>query len=134
MPNYAKENYTPAENELWEGIRAHEGELFHTVKGLTFTYHIRGNELFVDRKEKSITRATINLAFRRATAETEGLIGPKQLGTFGSSYLFPIFCRLGVLANQTKAEPPDSAKSDDADRSAANSEHRTGQRKNGRKT
>ena len=97
MPNYAKEDYTPEEIKLWEAIRQHEGEPLRTVKGLTFTYRIRGNELLVDRKEKSITRATVNRAFRRATASMEKLTGPKQLGTFGASYLFPLFCRLGIL-------------------------------------
>ena len=101
MPNYAKEDYTPEEIKLWEAIRQHEGEPLHTVKGLTFTYRTRGNELFVDRKEKSITRATVNRAFRRATASTEKLTGPKQLGTFGASYLFPLFCKLGILKGKT---------------------------------
>ena len=101
MPNYAKEDYTPEEIKLWEAIRQHEGEPLCTVKGLTFTYRIRGNELLVDRKEKSITRATVNRAFRRATASMEKLTGPKQLGTFGASYLFPLFCKLGILKGKT---------------------------------
>ena len=52
MPNYAKEDYTPEEIRLWEAIRQHEGEPLSTVKGLTFTYRIRGNELLVDRKSR----------------------------------------------------------------------------------
>ena len=98
MPRYADTSaYTKEEITLWEKLRAYEKETFATAKGLQFTYSIRGNELFVDRKEKSITRATVNQAYRKATA-LEGIIpGPKTLGTFGASYLYPIFCRIGVI-------------------------------------
>ncbi len=88
------------ENALWEGLLRCQGESFITCKGLVFQYEIRGGEVFVDRKAKSITRATVNAAFRRAKQiEAEGGLvdGPKKLGTFGASYLYPIFLRLGVL-------------------------------------
>ena len=39
---------------LWDEIKAHEGETFYTVKGLPFTYRVRGGELFTERKKKSI--------------------------------------------------------------------------------
>ncbi|MEI3265852.1 MAG: hypothetical protein V8R85_01330 [Frisingicoccus sp.] len=51
---------------LWEKIRALEGESFHTVKGLPFTYRVKGGELFTDRKKKSITRATFERALRKS--------------------------------------------------------------------
>ena len=58
---------------------------------------IAGNELFVDRRGKSITRATVNLAYQNAR-ELEGRVsGPKLLGVFGASYLYPVFLRLGVI-------------------------------------
>lgn len=41
-------------------------------------------------KEKSITRAMVMKACRRA-AELDGVVpGPKTLGTFGASYLYSI--------------------------------------------
>ena len=98
MPNYADTSqYTPQEVALWQALEEHAGESFMTVRGLRYSYSISGNELFVDRRDKSITRATVNLAFQKAR-ELEGRVsGPKILGVFGASYLYPVFLRLGVI-------------------------------------
>ena len=34
----------------WLLLQQHQGETFHTAKGLPFTYTIRGGELFVNRR------------------------------------------------------------------------------------
>ena len=100
MPHYAKELTDPAEIELWNSILLHQGETFTTSgrgarSGVTFTYTIHGAEMFVDRKEKSITRASVIRAYHRAV-ELGTVTGPKQLNVFGASYLLPIFKILGV--------------------------------------
>ena len=100
MPHYAEELTDPAEIELWNAILLHQGETFTTSgrgtkSGVTFTYSIRGAEIFVDRKEKSITRATVLRAYHRAI-ELGVVTGPKKLNVFGASYLLPIFKRIGV--------------------------------------
>lgn len=100
MPHYAEELTDPAKIELWEAILLHQGEAFTTSgrgarSGVTFTYTIRGAEMFVDRKEKSITRATVLRAYHRAI-ELGVVTGPKKLNVFGASYLLPIFKRIGV--------------------------------------
>ena len=85
---------------LWDELRKLEGEAFHTAKGLEFTYEIRGYELFVSRRDKSITRSTVNLTYRKAMEllrAGEIIDGPKKLGTFGASYLFPIFLKLNII-------------------------------------
>lgn len=99
MANYADTSlYTPEEIALWVRLEALAGTELVTAKGLRFHFTLRGNELFVDRKEKSITRSTVNQAYRRAV-ELFGVVpGPKTLGTFGASYLYPIFQRLGVIS------------------------------------
>lgn len=92
------------EDALWDALIAWQGETFLTAKGLEFTYLIRerrdgvlGGEMFISRKEKSITQSTVFMAFRRAL-ELGGVVkGPKKLGTFGASYLYPVFIRLGVI-------------------------------------
>lgn len=89
---------------LWAALEALEGSVFSTAKGLSFTYSIRGGELFVSRREKSITKATVELAFQRALELGADTTGPKKLGVFGASYLYPIFLRLGVIA-----PPPEAA-------------------------
>lgn len=94
---------------LWEAIAAFSGDTFQTAKGLEFSYTVRrnsdgsvGNEMFVDRKEKSITRSSVNKAFQKAAELGEGRFpaavpGPKKLGVFGASYLYPVFLKLGVI-------------------------------------
>lgn len=91
----------PDQHELlWETLILFQNKTFKTAKGLPFTYTIKGGELFVNRKEKSITRATVEIAFRKAR-ELEGRVtGPKKLGVFGASYLYPVFVRIGVIRGE----------------------------------
>ena len=89
-----------AEELLWEVLRDLQGTEFRTAKGLDFTYTIKGNEMFVSRKDKSLTRATVQLAFYTAIdlqRKGERITGPKKLKTFGASYLYPVFIRLGII-------------------------------------
>ena len=89
MPHYADTtNYREEEIILWQKIISSQGVVFHTAKGLPFTYTIKGNEIFFSRKEKSVTRATLNKAYQRMKDET--ITGSKQLGVFGASYLLPV--------------------------------------------
>lgn len=81
--------YTQAEIELWERIKEIEGREFRTKKGLEFKIEIKGNELFVDRRQKSITRASVNMAYKKWIEDKD--CGPKALGVFGSSYLWSVF-------------------------------------------
>lgn len=92
---------------LWETLLLFQNHVFYTVKKLDFYYTIRGNEMFVNRKDKSITRASIDVTLFKALSlqQNGGIIaGPKKLGTFGASYLYPIFIRIGVIQN-TGEEP-----------------------------
>ncbi len=84
-------------NCLWQALMASENKTFHTAKGLEFTYIIRGNEMFVSRKDKSITRSTVELAYKKAVELGPLAIGPKKLGCFGASYLYPVFIELGII-------------------------------------
>lgn len=98
-PDKAYERLQQEKNQeyLWEALKRFAGQPFTTAKGLEFSYTIRGGELFVDRKEKSITRATVDMAFQRAVELGAAATGPKKLGVFGASYLYPIFIKLGVI-------------------------------------
>ncbi len=84
----------PTFENLWSAIVLFQGYSFRTAKGLEFSYVIKGGEMKVDRKEKTITRSTIEKAFQRALKG--GITGPKKLGVFGASYLYPVFKRLGL--------------------------------------
>ena len=84
--------YTQAEIELWEKIKACQEIVFHTKKGLEFRIETKGNELFVDRRQKSITRASVNIAYKKWKEDPD--CGLKALGVFGSSYLWSLFSKV----------------------------------------
>ena len=99
-PNYDPEKLTEV---LWNTLVAFEGYPFRTTKGLRYCYGIKGNEIFFTRKEKSVTRATVNIALAKAVQlQHEGTLitGPKMLKCFGASYLYPILIRIGVIKNK----------------------------------
>ena len=87
---------------LWDTLLVFADYPFKTTKGLRYYYSVKGNELFISRKEKSVTRASVNMAFETAVRlQEEGaeITGPKMLGCFGASYLYPIFIRIGVISD-----------------------------------
>ena len=81
--------YTDVEIKLWKRIVEKQNVAFRTKKGLEFKIEIKGNELFVDRRQKYITRASVNIAYKKWTENKD--CGPKTLGVFGSSYLWSLF-------------------------------------------
>ena len=91
---------TLLEDVLWDVLLLLEGSSFETAKHLHYSYSIKGYEIFVSRKDKSITRSTVNLSLWNAMElQKAGLpvSGPKKLKTFGASYLYPIFIQIGVI-------------------------------------
>ena len=95
------------EKYLWEAILAFENYPFKTAEGLLINYKVKGEEMFFNRKEKSITRATVELAFdkaRKVQMEEGCVSGPKKIGTLGASYLYPVFLRLGICKQTTDEE------------------------------
>lgn len=93
----------PASQELlWDILLLFQDQVFYTAQNLDFVYTIKGNEMFISRKGKSITRSTVNLAFQKALdLQKKGLpvSGPKKLGCFGASYLYPVFIRTGIITS-----------------------------------
>lgn len=98
LPALAGQSKQEQEDALWSMLIYLQGCVFLTAKGLKFTYKIKGGEIFVNRKTKSITQATVFMAFRKAMELGGDVSGPKKLGTFGASYLYPIFVKLGVIS------------------------------------
>lgn len=94
----------PGEDELWNAVVLFAGYPFKTSKNLEFTYTVKkkhngelGNELVITRKEKTITKATVLMAYQKAMELGGEVTGPKKLGTFGASYLYAMFVRFGVI-------------------------------------
>ncbi|MCD7883401.1 MAG: hypothetical protein LUI87_06825 [Lachnospiraceae bacterium] len=102
-----------SQEELWELLTKHQGETFFTVKGLPFHYTIKGGELFVDRREKSITRATIAKAYERIQETPQEITGPKKLNAFGAPYIWAIFVALGIFTPAAGKKAVPKARSDD---------------------
>ena len=98
LSSLARQPAKEQEEELWSILIYLQGCVFLTAKGLKFTYKIQGGEIFISRKSKSITQATVFMAFRKAMELGGIVVGPKKLGTFGASYLYPVFVRIGVIA------------------------------------
>ncbi len=87
---------------LWATIVLFDGYPFYTAKGLLFRYKVKGGELFVNRKEKSITESSVRICYEKAV-EMNGIVpGPKKLGVFGASYLYPVLVRFGVIKRVEK--------------------------------
>ena len=104
--NAKTEQYSAEERDFWRRFRELAGTMFTTLRGLDYTFEVRGNEIFFDRKEKSVTLATVIQAYRKALelqANGIEITGPKQLGVFGASYLYPVIMRL--LAAHGEAPP-----------------------------
>ena len=94
-----------AEQYLWDAIAAYADYPFETEKGLSVKYTVKGGEIFFNRKEKSVTKASVMKAFYRARQlqQEKGFVnGPKELGTFGASYIYPVFLRIGVCSKESK--------------------------------
>ena len=87
----------PSTDEVWKLIEEKEGQSLKTFSGLEFTYRVKGQEIFISRKDKSITYSSVKKALEEVE-KLDGLVtGPKMLGVFGASYLYPIFIEIGVI-------------------------------------
>ena len=95
-----EECFEKVEQQLWKTLCLLEDTSFQTAKGLNYFYKIKGNEIFFSRKEKSVTRASVSMALKKALElQKEGIIikGPKMLKIFGASYIYPVFIKIGVI-------------------------------------
>lgn len=75
---------------LWQLLIDHQDQTFYTMKKLPFRYCVKGGELFVDRRSKSITKATFGQALNKLSSDPGGITGPKSLNVFGAPYVWAI--------------------------------------------
>ena len=91
------------EKYLWDAIVAFADYPFKTENGLSMKYTVRDGEIFFNRKAKNVTWETVIKAFHQARElqkEKGNVDGQKEFGTFGASYLYPVFLRLGVCSKK----------------------------------
>ena len=77
LPALAGQSRQEQEDALWNLLIYIQGCVFLTAKGLKFSYKIKGGEMFVNRKSKSITQATVFMAFRKAM-ELGGVVADRK--------------------------------------------------------
>ncbi len=82
---------------LWQQLIEHQNETFYTMKKLPFCYTVRGGEIFVDRRSKSITKATFEQALDRLAQNPGSITGPKSLNVFGAPYVWAILKTFQVV-------------------------------------
>lgn len=82
---------------LWELLTEHQNKTFYTIKHLPFKYYIKGGEIFVDRRSKSITRATFSQALQKIKKDPEKITGPKSLNVFGAPYVWAILKEFKIV-------------------------------------
>ncbi len=83
--------------DLWKILEARQGEIFYTAKKLPFQYTIRGGEMFVDRRSRSITRATFANALKKIGERPDEVKGPKSLNVFGAPYVWALLVAFGIV-------------------------------------
>lgn len=95
-----------AKNILWETVVLFQDYVFHTVTEKSFHYQIGEDEIFFNRKEKSVTKATVNRAFEKVIElqkENVLITDQKKIGCFGDSYLYLVFVRFGIIRGENKS-------------------------------
>lgn len=107
---HAPELTSPDEIKLWEMLCTHQGETFTTSgrgnrAGVEFKYEIKGAEMFISTRSKSITRATILYAFHKVQEMKGEVKGPKAIGVHGDSYIYAVFKALGVINSNDHTTP-----------------------------
>lgn len=101
---------------LWDAIVAFENYPLKTASGLDFSYTFKsnrrgekGNEILVSRKEKTITKSSVEMAFDKVMEKCQSgefpvkMSTPKELGVFGASYIYPVFIRFGLIKHIGKS-------------------------------
>ena len=81
---------------LWKILEERQGTVFYTAKKLPFQYAVRGGELFVDRRSRSITKATFAIALEKLREHPDQIKGPKSLNVFGAPYVWALLVAFGV--------------------------------------
>jgi len=82
---------------LWQQLTEHQNETFYTMKKLPFSYVVKGGEIFVDRRSKSITKATFQQALDRLAQNPGSITGPKALNVFGAPYIWALLKAFEVV-------------------------------------
>ena len=78
---------SPPFEEVWDRIVANAGQTFHTIRGLPFTYKIKGNGFYPSRTNYRISKSDFRKAYQWVPAE-----GPGEISEIvrGPSYVWAV--------------------------------------------
>ncbi len=71
---------------IWEKVKLHQGETFHTVRGLEFTYKVNGETVIHTRSKATLSRSDFEKAVRLAPKKPSDL----HNDVAGPSYVYAI--------------------------------------------
>lgn len=83
--------------QLWDTLLLFQDYPFHTAENSKFTYYIKDGEIFVSHKEQPIVRSFVLMALEKAVDLGDSSVETINPDTCGTSYLWPVFRRIGVL-------------------------------------
>ena len=109
---------------MWSALIAFQDYPFATAHGHPFKFRVENWRMSFSSTEKCLERSTIEMAFMitRQEQKTVGYVSShKKIGTIGSSYLYPIFLRLGVCQKKPEESAETSKKQDGISQSDVNS-------------
>lgn len=73
-------------SHIWEKIKQHQGETFHTVRGLEFSYRVEGEKIIHTRSTETISRTDFEKAELLAPQKPSDLHNV----VWGPSYVYAI--------------------------------------------
>jgi len=75
-------------SEIWDKIIDNEGNTFHTITGVKFTYKIKGNMLVTSRTSRKIHKNDFETAFNLRPLDKPSAL--KKTNVQGQSYVWAI--------------------------------------------
>ena len=73
-------------DSIWEKVKLHQGEIFHTVRGLEFSYRVSGETVIHTRSKETLSRSDFEKAVRLAPQKPSDL----HNDVAGPSYVYAI--------------------------------------------
>jgi len=92
-----EETDSAIEDNVWDILKLFENYTLYTSSNHKYKYFIYNDELLVKRKEKGISRDTLEQALENALKGDRKITEPEQLGVSQAEYIYPIFKRLGII-------------------------------------
>lgn len=82
---------------VWNRIRQHKGEIFTTIRGLSFSYSILGNWVVISDTDFRITKSSFENAYHELPVESPDGFGTDVQGKY---FIYAILLDKRIVTNQ----------------------------------